>query len=39
MKLVKYSDFNWAKKYIDRKYISKFVFILNKDFISYASKK
>ena len=39
LKLVGYSDFDWAKDYTDQKSTSGFVFMFNGGPISYASKK
>lgn len=37
--LIDYSNSDWAKDYINKKLILRFVFTLNKELISYSSKK
>ena len=39
LKLIGYSDFDWARDHIDQKSTSGFIFMLTEGLISYASKK
>lgn len=39
LKFAEYSDFYWVGDHINRKSILRFVFVLNRGFISYALKK
>lgn len=38
-KLIKYTNSDWVRDYTDWKLMSRFIFILNRKLINYASKK